>query len=351
MWQELLGTDQVGLDDDFFDLGGHSLIAIRLMTRIKREMSVRLQLATLLEAPTINALAALIRAERPDLDDAAAGSAEDRPVAAPKVDSHIQTINRKGEKRPLYVVHGAGGNVMFLLSLSRALGEDYPIFGFQAHGVNEDEIPDTSVEAMAERYVTELRAKEPGPYLLAGYSGGGVVALEMANQLKALGEEVDHVILFDSVPNGKEVPGKIGRWNNIFNNARNRGPMEVAPYVRRRTKRQVRRVLRSKKVVSDEVADQARALGYRDDSDDGFVNLYFYFTATAAKYETGTYDVDVTVLKAGAVWAGQPEDYHWGQHITGTVDVQIVPGDHQSMFFPENATALAGAVGAVLDRF
>ncbi len=351
MWQELLGTDQVGLDDDFFDLGGHSLIAIRLMTRIKREMSVRLQLATLLEAPTINALAELIRVERPDLDDPGAESSEDRPVAAAKVDSHIQTINRKGEKRPLYVVHGAGGNVMFLLSLSRALGEDYPVYGFQAHGVNEDEIPDTSVEAMAERYVTELRAKESGPYLLGGYSGGGVVALEMANQLKALGEEVEHVILFDSVPNGKEVPSNIGRWNNIINNARNRGPKEVAPFIRRRAKRQVRRVTRSKKVVSDEVADQARALGYRDDSDDGFVNLYFYFTATAAKYETGTYDVDVTVLKAGAVWAGQPEDYHWNQHITGTVDVQIVPGDHQSMFFPENATALAKAVGSVIDRF
>ena len=96
---------------------------------------------------------------------------------------HLVPITSPGPGRPLYVVHGAGGNVLFLWSLGRAMAGERPVFGFQAHGIEGDDLPDPSIEAMADRYVDELRAHAPGPYLLGGYSGGGLVALEMTRQL------------------------------------------------------------------------------------------------------------------------------------------------------------------------
>ena len=105
------------------------------------------------------------------------------------------TISATGDKAPLFIVHGAGGNVLFLWSLARAMAGDRPIYGFQAHGVDGHDMPDATIEEMATRYVAELRAAHRGPYLLGGYSGGGIVTFEMVRQLQALGEEVKYVVL------------------------------------------------------------------------------------------------------------------------------------------------------------
>ena len=221
MWEELLGVESIGPDDDFFDLGGHSLMAIRLMTRIKRELGVRFDLSAIFEAPTVALLADSIRRQRPDID---AELAANQPPSAERIAStsvpadqplargQLITISARGPGRPLYVVHGAGGNVLFLSTFTRAMGGDRPIHAFQAVGVNDGEIPDASIEAMASRYVDELRAHSPGPYLLSGYSGGGIVALEMARQLLELGDGVAHVILFDSVPPRTPWPRRRERW-------------------------------------------------------------------------------------------------------------------------------------------
>ena len=362
MWVDLLGVEEISHDDDFFDLGGQSLIAIRLMTRIKRELGVRFQLSTIFEAPTVSTLAELVRSERPDLEASLAtadgsgtperGSAETDAPAGARADRsgrQLVTINGSGSRRPLYVVHGAGGNVLFLWSLTRALGRDQPVHGFQAYGINDDEIPDASIEAMAERYVTELRAHSPGPYLLAGYSGGGIVALEMVRQLQAVGETVDHVILFDSVPPGMAGPGRRHRWSRLADHLIRQGPGGIKPYLRSTIVGSLRRWVPERRERQEEHELQDRALGYRDVDAQGFVNLFFYFSATADQYEMADFDVDVTVLKADLVWPIQPDDYHWGRYVHGHLDWRAVPGDHQSMFYPENATALAAVVRDVLD--
>ena len=157
IWQELLGVDEVAYDDDFFTLGGHSLIAIRMMTRIKNEFGVRFDLSTMFEASTVAALAERLRAERPGIDEELSGASVanlgDVGVGVGEVRSaprrRLVTISSQGDGLPLYVVHGAGGNVLFLSSLARALGGERPLLGFQAMGVDPDEIPDDSIEAMA----------------------------------------------------------------------------------------------------------------------------------------------------------------------------------------------------------
>ena len=366
IWRDLLGLDEVGADEDFFDLGGHSLIAIRLMSRLNRDLGVRLELADLLGAPTIESLAGRLREVDPDVDgrlstdDDAGGegrSATSQPGAMAGAAGsqqsdvrHLVTISPSGDGRPLYVVHGAGGNVLFLWSLARAMSGQRPIFGFQAHGIDGVNLPDPSIEAMAERYVTELRAHAPGPYLLGGFSGGGLVTLEMARQLHELGDEVELAVLFDSAPTGKMTPGTSERARNVFGHLRNGSVGPTLPYIKRGVKRRLSRFVPEKPERAAEHATQERALGYADTDVHGYVNLFYYFSAAADRYEVASYPVDVLLVKADHVWPSQPWDYHWKSHIEGDLTVVTTPGDHHSMFFPENAPRLAAVISPILDR-
>ena len=247
MWVDLLGVTDVGDDDDFFEVGGHSLIAIRLMSRIAKELGVRFQLVTIFDAPTIAGLAAKVLEARPDLDAELAAAASSTSVTAAATAASVMpaaetaarpahkslvTISPSGDKAPLFIVHGAGGNVLFLWSLARAMAGARPIYGFQAIGVDGHDMPDPSIEVMAARYVADLRAEHAGPYILGGYSGGGIVTFEMVRQLRALGEDVRCLVLFDSVPPGKADPPELIRWRNIFGHIRRRGVGPLKPYIK-----------------------------------------------------------------------------------------------------------------------
>lgn len=349
IWEELLGVSGVGADDNFFDLGGHSLIAIRLMSRLQRELGVRLQLTDIFEAPSLGALAEMVAPLMPATEVVAAdGSSAGRPAVddSERVHRSLVQISSGGNGSPLFIVHGAGGNVLFLWSLARALSGARAVYGFQAAGVDSRDMPDGSIEAMATRYVTELRAAHSGPYLLGGYSGGGLVALEMAKQLRELGDEVTHVFLFDSVPPGCTSPGRRARAANLVANVRRLGARSVRPYVRANLKRWYRTLLGRQGSVTAGNMQQNRELGHEEV--EGYVNLFFYFSATAERYQPSRYDVDVTVLKASEVWPVQPYDYYWTPYVTGDLQVRSVPGSHHSMFYQELVPRLAAVVQARL---
>lgn len=360
IWVELLGVADIGDDDDFFDAGGHSLIAIRMMSRIHKQLGVKFQLTTMFDAPTIGALAAEVLKVRPDLDAELAATAAAPGAAAPTTAETVDvphralvSISTAGDERPLFVVHGAGGNVMFLWTLARAMSGSRPLYGFQAHGVDGTDMPDPTIEVMAERYVTELRADHEGPYLLGGYSGGGLVAFEMARQLIALGEQVERIVLFDSPVPGEETVSRGDQWVNFTRNVRRYGYQELKPYVRARTREFALRYvpfLAKKAGRDEELANAARQIGAVDVEDSGFVDLYYYFSAAAAQYRMSKLDVDAVLVKADRVWPVHPYDYHWSRFITGRIDVIGTPGDHWAMFYPENVPQLARALMPLLDR-
>ena len=180
LFTELLEAEVSSVDDDFFSLGGHSLLAVRLMARIEQRFGRRLAISSLFEHGSVAALAALLRAE-------------ERPSQGPLV-----AIQSRGEDSPLVFVHPVGGSVVCYGALARVLGNDRPFWGL----AREDDDP-TSVPELAARYLETLEdGLPPGPVHLGGWSMGGVVAYEMARQLRARGDSASHrvagLILIDS---------------------------------------------------------------------------------------------------------------------------------------------------------
>ncbi len=188
MFEALLGVNQVGTQDSFFDLGGHSLIAVRLFAQINRAFSVEFPISVLFEAPNVAALAALIARRAGFVEGAATDD-------APQEQSFVHLValhqGESGSKTPFFLVAGMFGNVLNLRHLALMLGRERPVYGLQARGLIGDDEPHRTMEDAAAEYIAELRQVQPkGPYLLGGFSGGGITAYEMARQLEAAGEEV-----------------------------------------------------------------------------------------------------------------------------------------------------------------
>ncbi|MFF3445283.1 amino acid adenylation domain-containing protein [Streptosporangium sp. NPDC002721] len=188
VFAEILGVEQVGIDDSFFDLGGHSLTATRLVHRIRAELDIALSVREVFETPTVAGLAAQIAAGGPIRDPFA--------VLLP-----LTPVPEDGAKDtpPLFCIHPAGGLAWVYAGLREHLPADQPLYGLQAHGLTgEETVPETLVDIVTD-YVARIRQVCPdGPYRLAGWSTGGLLAHAVAVQLQELGAEVDLLALLDT---------------------------------------------------------------------------------------------------------------------------------------------------------
>jgi thioesterase domain-containing protein/NAD(P)-dependent dehydrogenase (short-subunit alcohol dehydrogenase family)/acyl carrier protein len=188
-WQDLLDLESVGLNEDFLELGGNSLIGLQLFSKIKNRYGVSLKLTTLSEARTVAQLAQIIRC-----------SVNLRGQAQPRPWSPLVPVQPKGSRLPLFVISGLGGNVIKFHTLGFHLGAEQPIYGLLPRGLYGNDSYHTRIEDMASDYVTAIRNKQPeGLYHVAGYSFGGIVAFEVAQQITAQGGKVGLLALFDTV--------------------------------------------------------------------------------------------------------------------------------------------------------
>ncbi|GAC1464696.1 MAG: hypothetical protein NVSMB9_03630 [Isosphaeraceae bacterium] len=185
IWENVLDVRPVGIGDNFFDIGGHSLLAILLLARIEEEFGRRLELSALFLGPTIEEQAIRLRS----------------PLSIPRPQSWspIVTIQTQGSLPGFFCVHPAGGIVYCFQELALKLGTDQPFHAFQSAGLEEGQTPLESIDEMANCYVKVLQQVQPsGPYHVGGWSLGGVVAFEMARKLLEQGKEVATLALFDS---------------------------------------------------------------------------------------------------------------------------------------------------------
>ncbi|HEX8272563.1 MAG TPA: amino acid adenylation domain-containing protein [Longimicrobiaceae bacterium] len=330
IWEEVLGVSPVGVRDDFFALGGHSLLAVRLMAQVERATGVRLPLAVLFAASTVEALAAELRGGR------AAGER-----------SPLVPIRPEGKRTPLFLVHPVGGDVLAYAALARHLDPDQPVYGLRSRGLADGEEPAATVEEMAADYLRALREAQPaGPYRLGGWSMGGVVAFEMARQLEAAGEAVATLALIDSY-----LPALHGRAAPVDERVRVRtfaADLGLPP--------------EALELVGEEdggshlhrVLEGARAAGLLPaDVDAGRLErLYDVFGANLAAlyaYPAKPYGGAVLLLRAAEHDPAETESAGWERIARGGVELHAVPGSHFTLVREPHAASLAAVLGRGLD--
>jgi amino acid adenylation domain-containing protein len=189
IWKDLFDQELISVYDNFFDLGGNSIMALQLLSRIKKQTNIHLSFLLLNQYPTIESLAKLLA--RPKL------------IEIPNI---LISIKSGGDKPPLYLINAGGLVYGGFFNLSDELDPDQPVYGFQSNGFDKDGQQFKTIESIAATYVKSMiNENANGPYCLAGYSLGGIIAFEMAKQLKSLGKKVKLLIMIDSLSRDPEL--------------------------------------------------------------------------------------------------------------------------------------------------
>jgi acyl transferase domain-containing protein/thioesterase domain-containing protein/acyl carrier protein len=345
-WEELLGLSQVGVDDSFFDLGGHSLIAVRLFVMVKKAFRVEFPISVLFEAPTIGRCAALI-AERTGQE------AGDAPAAQPQRRfTHLVAMHdgEGGPRTPFFLVAGMFGNVLNLRHLGHLIGADRPFYGLQARGLMGGEAPHATFPEAAADCIAEMRAVQPrGPYLLGGFSGGGITAYEIARQLEAAGEEVALLVMLDTPlpmrPELTRVDRALIKWQEL----RGKGLGYFGEWARNRIAWELGKLWprQEPEAVEARFHDAAIEAAFR---------------AALPLYELQPWDGPLVLFRpaldhrwqvSGGRWVDREREYvfednDWTRWAPAT-RVFEVPGDHDSMVLEPNVRVLAARMRACIE--
>jgi amino acid adenylation domain-containing protein len=316
IWSKVLGVKRLGLRDNFFDLGGHSLAAVQVMAEVKNLTGKTVPLATLFRASTVEALADILRQDGW------------KPLW-----SSLVPIRPQGTKAPLFLVHGAEGNVLLYRQMTQYLDPEQPVYGLQSQGLKGNAEFATTFPEMAAAYIKEIRTVQPhGPYHLGGYCLGGVIALEIARQLTDAGEEVGNVMMLESY-NLRSVSLKNFRFQapirclqNIWFHAANffaLRPAERWKFLQEKIDIATGRIgIRLKAVLHS-----LRNLGSAGTQDD-YPHLRVKRANDDANwhYEPQPYDGRVTVIRPKCYFVGQKsEDFGWGGVVSGKLEVRELP--------------------------
>jgi amino acid adenylation domain-containing protein len=337
IWRQVLGAPNLKPSDDFFDMGGHSLLAARLFVQTEKTFGVRIPLGALVQAPTAEQFAAMLRDQK---------WLWQNPCLVP-----IQPL---GTRPILFCAHALGGNVLSFRGLATHLGTERPVYGLQAIGLDGSELPLRRVEDMAERYVREIRTVQPaGPYYLAGHSFGGLVAYEMACQLCQVGEEVAFLGLIDSaLPKVDEKP--LIRARASIRVAAKKVRFRVASLSRLSGRKRLAYAawrfellfsrMRNRTVQMREVVGSEVPPSYQD--------VLEASDEAQSTYKAKPYSGDAVLFRAEFqpdYFEGDPLEI-WSKLISGGLTFRATPGDHSTMLLEPHVRNLAEEIKALIDR-
>jgi amino acid adenylation domain-containing protein len=314
LFETVLGRTPVGVHDDFFALGGHSLQAMDLLARITRALGVSLPPTALFQAPTVERLARLLAEGHPD---------------SPW--THLVPIQTAGRRPPLFCVHNLGGNVLLYGALARQLGADQPVYGVQGQGLDGRRIAFTTVADMAAAYVEEVRRLQPsGPYHLLSFCLGSRIVLEMAQQLRAAGEAVGLLAFIDGIspalPRPQRPPDLMAEYGDHLG-----GPIGAreGPSPPRRSARLHRRLRWAYK----QLGRLCLALGYPIPAPLRFPYIVDTYRHLLRAYRPHPWPGQVVLFRSSRM-AAFPKDLGWGAFAQGGVETHDITGPHRLLDLP-----------------
>ncbi|NEQ36343.1 MAG: amino acid adenylation domain-containing protein [Okeania sp. SIO3I5] len=331
IWERALDVKYIGIQDNFFALGGHSLRAVKLLNEIEQKYNKVLPLAIFFEAPNVEKLAEILRKQETE-----------------NIWSPLIAIQPEGSKPPLFISHGILGNVMNFKDLAAYLGKDQPVYGIQAQGLDGQETPLSSLEEMAARNIKLIKTVQPeGPYFLGGFSFGGLVSFEMSQQLLKAGEKVAFLALFDTYsPFARQrvqtPPSNLGEKLNFhWEGFAKKGVNYLLDKVKMRLKINGKAPKKFKNLpLSSSVIQASRKI--REAS-----------RLAKQKYTIQPYSGKVTLFRAfkqrplDEGWILEPL-FGWGKLAEAGVEVYDVPGGHGSLLLEPHVSVLAENVKACL---
>lgn len=312
IWESVLGTGPVGVRDNFFEIGGTSLLAARMIYKIERSFGKTLPTSVLLQAPTVEGVCGILRQR-----------------AWTQKWSSLVPVQTEGTRPPFFCVHGLGGTVLRFQALAKHMGSDQPVYGLQAQGLDGVHPFHARVEDMAEHYVKEMRSVQPdGPYYFGGYSFGGYVCLEMARRLRRVGQEVGLLALLDTFPE-KEKSN-----TSLFLKLLSLSPREWVSFFYRKARARVKHWIAA--ATFPQILKRA-----------------WYSCAKAERdYQLRPYPGDAVLFRPSkeSLRSSHGPAKAWSQWILGGVEVREIPGDHGSITREPLVRHLGEQIRECLDR-
>ncbi|NQZ64744.1 SDR family NAD(P)-dependent oxidoreductase, partial [Crocosphaera sp.] len=337
LWHELLGVEKIDVHDDFFELGGDSLLSLQLTSKIKKSFDIELPAHSLIENSTIAAIAELIETKL----NIAQSSLLELQQKSPSL-SLITLQTGDFSKRPLFLVHPLGGTVYYYLDLINGLDQELPIYGFQSQGLDGQNPPLKTVEEMASHYLDALQSvQSKGPYCLGGSSFGGIIALEMAQRLQQQGEIVELLFMVDP-----PTPGFVPFKENFLDDL-------IALIDKSSAQGLSNKSLEELEVIKEEMFI-ALGMRHRETADRMFSELNLaqtrsYLEVTKANsialasYSPKSYSGQAILFLPQELAKNSPKNMAqvWQGLVTGELATYNVSGDHFSMNFTPNVQAIA----------
>jgi amino acid adenylation domain-containing protein len=336
LWGEVLGLEQVGRYDNFFELGGHSLLATQLVAHIRHTFKVDLSLRRLFEMPTLTAVAEFIDhlqtghepVDRSVRNNATANTSP--PPTPLQLPPHLITLQPEGGGRPLFLVHPLAGLVFPYYELALRLGPEQPVYGLQSIGIAGEASFLIRIESMAEHYLSAIRQVQPqGPYQLAGWSFGGTIALEMAQQLQKAGESVALLAIIDTRLYSTSF-ARFWHGSRVFLTSM---LPHLWPYI--------------SDYLQLQPAEPSGETKLRKFNSSEFKRLFQVFQANVkadSRYRPQRYSGPLTLFRT----AHQDSAWGWGDIAADGIEVHQIPGHHMNVLRPPQVQTLAEKLSACL---
>ncbi len=319
IWQEVLELKQIDINDNFFELGGHSLLAIQLFTKIEQQLKIQLPLSVLVQSPTLAQLSEQLVTS-----------------SQQNISSSLLPIQPQGSKPPFFCIHSLDPCLLFYQPLAAHLGTDQPFYGIQPYNHENQLISFAKMEEMAAYYLWEIRSIQPhGPYYLGGFSFGGHVAFEMAQQLKQQGEEVALLAIFDTPAPGAEQGLSVSEQSSRF--------WEIllrygTRFLYSKLTNQLERYQSIYRDTFQRITSPQRLTDVQQQKWTQSIEVY---EQTLSQYNPDIYPGKITLFQAGYNVNMMCIPSGWDRLAAKGINTIELPGDHASMFNNVNSYFLA----------